>query len=441
MIKRQAYGYPGARLPSLRFDARLFGGAPLPFAVARDMLDLGEGLSLPRLSIPLAGGRVLEVLHTPGHSPCSVSFRIGRMLLVGDLPAGATPGLAGLAGWSQPALLHSLAAVTRLIEREHVALCGVGHGGMVEGPAMVRALRATRRTAEGLSGVADLDDARIAALKAFALDLLAESAVLFAALAAQIHAVQFRLTLLEDEAAAEEVLRSLDIEALDHAVADLQAFAQRFRDGAEPDLGMVLKASATLQKLERLLRGGLASGAVRPTLARRAASLLGHFLAAVRGLSFPAPEAAVGIGGLAAEVVRDVQAGAQADAAHAMEAAEDAEAFRRFVIGRLAAAGTPRDITLEVAGGLHDARVDAERFQDVLITLLEVLGRGGTRALRVRVAEQGGEVVLGIAGIPAIAPADVPDRRRALLERLLGESGASLGLSGGQVTLRLPLAA
>jgi glyoxylase-like metal-dependent hydrolase (beta-lactamase superfamily II) len=438
-----AYVYPGASLPRQRFDAHLFGAAPLPFEARTDRLELGDGLALPRTTVPLAGGAALELLHTPGHSPCSLCLRVGGLLLLADLPAGATPGLAGLAGWSQPDLVHSLDAIARLLEGGGIALCGVGHGAVTDAPAMLAALRRARRTAAELAGIADLDDSRLATLRGFALDLLEESAILFAAIAARIEAVRHRLELLEDHEAASLLGAALDEEALDHTIADLEAARLRFRDGQDPDLALVLKAAAALPRPERLLRGGRELGAVRPTLARRAEALLQLFLGMVRGLDFPAPDEPADPAALVGAILREIAAAADFDPDTLLAAADDPHAFARHLIGRIGAEGAPRDIRAEMPAGLPAVRVAPERLADVLVTLLEAAARGGHRALRLSAAEEPGGVALRLGGTPPMQEAELPPRRRALLARLLG-AGAdtdAVSFADGAFTIRLPRAA
>ncbi|PWS39146.1 hypothetical protein DFH01_07890 [Falsiroseomonas bella] len=436
-----AYAYPGATLPRQRFDAHLFGTATLPFAARLDRLELDEGLALPRTTIPLAGGAALELLHTPGHSPCSLCLRVGGLLLLADLPAGATPGLAGLAGWNQPDLVHSLDAVARLIEGGGIALCGVGHGAVTDPATMREALLRARRAAAELGDIADLDDARLAALRGFALDMLEESGILFAAIAARIEAVRHRLDLLEDQEAASLLARAVDEEALDRTLADLETARLRFRDGQDPDLALVLKAAAALPRPERLLRGGRELGAVRPTLARRADALLQLFLGMVRGLDLQAPAEPADPAALVGAILSEIAAAADFDPEALLAAADDPHAFARHLIGRIGAEGTPRDVAAEIPAGLPAVRVAPERLADALVTLLETAARGGHRALRLTAAAEAGGVVLRLCGTPPMQPGDLPPRRRALLARLLGAGADAIGFAEGAFTLRLPLAA
>lgn len=54
------------------------------------------------------GGLRLEVLHTPGHSPGSVCYRIGDQVFVGDLLFAGSIGRTDLAGGDYATLLRSV---------------------------------------------------------------------------------------------------------------------------------------------------------------------------------------------------------------------------------------------------------------------------------------------------------------------------------------------
>ena len=60
---------------------------------------LDDGLG--QRSIALGDGERLDIYHTPGHTSCSLSFRLGALLMMGDLPFAARPGICGLDGWNR----------------------------------------------------------------------------------------------------------------------------------------------------------------------------------------------------------------------------------------------------------------------------------------------------------------------------------------------------
>jgi glyoxylase-like metal-dependent hydrolase (beta-lactamase superfamily II) len=73
-----------------------------PAEPPEDLLWLDDGQQLP------LGAEVLSVIHTPGHSPGSVTFRWGSILWVGDLLFARSVGRTDLPGGSFEALSHSV---------------------------------------------------------------------------------------------------------------------------------------------------------------------------------------------------------------------------------------------------------------------------------------------------------------------------------------------
>jgi glyoxylase-like metal-dependent hydrolase (beta-lactamase superfamily II) len=88
----------------------------------------GGGATEPDLRIPLGNGAFLEAYCTPGHSPDSVTWRVGRVLFAGDLLAATAPLVAGIQGWDRDALLRSLDRLERLMETHDVVQVHVGYG-------------------------------------------------------------------------------------------------------------------------------------------------------------------------------------------------------------------------------------------------------------------------------------------------------------------------
>jgi glyoxylase-like metal-dependent hydrolase (beta-lactamase superfamily II) len=72
--------------------------------------------------IVFESGSSLEIYHTPGHSRDSICIRFGRMLFIGDLFFAASPGVAGLVGWSQQDLIRSLEGIEALISEGTISV-------------------------------------------------------------------------------------------------------------------------------------------------------------------------------------------------------------------------------------------------------------------------------------------------------------------------------
>ncbi len=111
---------PEAKIYIHQADANGAGSRLFPLAGQVDDLllyDEGDTLSLASLTI--------EVLHTPGHSPGSVTLKTGDVLFTGDTLFAGDCGRTDLRGGSWEEILASLGRLGRLEGNFHVL---PGHG-------------------------------------------------------------------------------------------------------------------------------------------------------------------------------------------------------------------------------------------------------------------------------------------------------------------------
>ncbi|MGH7847321.1 MAG: MBL fold metallo-hydrolase, partial [Candidatus Binatia bacterium] len=158
-----AYLYPW--LPEVcraRFDCKLFGSIEESELVGielangdrielhTDPLSTPYGARLQRQWLLLGPDERLDIYHTPGHSPCSISLRAGSLVVLGDLPFAANPGLCGLDGWNHVDLMETLRKVDWLLKTAGITVCCPGHGDCVAAEAMQEKLRLMADEARGL---------------------------------------------------------------------------------------------------------------------------------------------------------------------------------------------------------------------------------------------------------------------------------------------------
>ena len=111
---------PEAKIYIHQADANGAGSRLFPLAgEVEDLLlyDEGDVLSL--------GGLTIEVLHTPGHSPGSVTLKAGDVLFTGDTLFCGSMGRTDLRGGSYEQILASLGRLGRLEGNFHIC---PGHG-------------------------------------------------------------------------------------------------------------------------------------------------------------------------------------------------------------------------------------------------------------------------------------------------------------------------
>ena len=111
---------PQAKIYIHQADANGAGSRLFPLAgQADDLLLHDEGDTLP------LGDLTIEVLHTPGHSPGSVTLKAGDALFTGDTLFAGDCGRTDLRGGSWEEILASLGRLGRLEGNFHVL---PGHG-------------------------------------------------------------------------------------------------------------------------------------------------------------------------------------------------------------------------------------------------------------------------------------------------------------------------
>ncbi len=113
---------PEAELPlleALPMQAAMFGLSPPPTPQVDEDLKEGDVFKL-------AGGIEIEVFSTPGHSPGSVSFRVGDVLIVGDTLFQGSIGRTDLPGGDLETLLSSIR--DRLMAYPDQTVVYPGHG-------------------------------------------------------------------------------------------------------------------------------------------------------------------------------------------------------------------------------------------------------------------------------------------------------------------------
>ena len=114
--------WPQARIYIHRADANGAGSRLFPLAgQVEGLLYYGEGDTLP------LGSLTIQVLETPGHSPGSVTLRVGDVLFTGDTLFAGSCGRTDLRGGSYEEILASLNRLGQLEGNFHVC---PGHEGL-----------------------------------------------------------------------------------------------------------------------------------------------------------------------------------------------------------------------------------------------------------------------------------------------------------------------
>ena len=401
-------------------------GLPLLTARDRETLETDGGITLYRQEILLRSGDALTVYHTPGHSPDSICIHFGGLLFIGDLLFAASPGIAGLAGWDQPALLESVGRVRWILAREPVSLCCPGHGRTIPATTMPGLLDRLEGEAEGLSGIGAFDRERLDDSLEHAVDLLQEANRLFAVIAGRLYALAYRLDELGEAEEARRYQELLESDQIDGFLADFSRFADEFHAGERFEVQLVLKAVQVIQRIEAHFAGDRLDHVVDASLLRRAGRLLTDFMNTIFGYRDSAHLSAAALPPVLRDLVAGVLTPPFSDEAF-IETAEDPAAYRAELVSRLAYLPLFEGIDLSINAGdtLPPVLIDRERFSDEVVGVLEDMAAAGAREIRLSPRREGDAVGLLIQGSGVLSA-----KRLQFYRRKFGLCGASLAISG-----------
>lgn len=391
-------------------------------------MSMPNGEVLHRQWIPLGDGERLEIYHTPGHSPCSISLRVGSLLILGDLPFTANPGLCGLDGWNYADFVQTLGKVDWLLEATGVTVCCPGHGYLVPADAMRQKLRLMGEEAHNLAHTPLLDEDRIGSLKNYVDELLEEATVLLTTLSGRLYTASYYLSMLEEDAAAERVLARLDIEKTERILSEFRRFAETFKGTAVPGLTAVLKGVQVAGSLQQILAEECVKQLLDISLVGRAQRRLEDCLGVMRGLQFLNAEVPAAVNELISGILMRAKPDAEPKSLDLLAALDDDESFVEVLTRRLAAGSLLSDIDFEFAPASQEcvANVGAERLDDILTTLIEGIAGIGVKQIRISSEMIKDEVVIRLSSPQPITTAAFGNHRLDLYNRTLGWLGGSL---------------
>lgn len=391
-----------------------------------------------RQIIDLGAGDCLLFHRTPGHTPCSICIQAGELLFVGDLPFAADPGLIGLDGWDQRALLDSLDAVGQLIDRGGISHCLAGHGTPIPASSMQQALHKMHAEAARLTSVDELDEGRIADLKEFASELLEEAEYLFSVISGRLFAASHHLATLEEDEQARHFAEAVDFEKIDRVLAGFRAFHEEFRAAGQPTLSLIMKGAQSARAIERVFDAPRTATLLDPPLIRRASRLLSDYQALVRGLRLDGAQPTGDLDAVLTDVI-DALDMTRLDDAGFIDGADDDTVYLSGLVARLTFPPVFRKVRMRYTpmGQTVEVPIDADRIADLLLALLESVAAAGPEEIVVTSRMDGGRVSIHVASgarIDALSP-----RRADLARRWLAPFGGILSQTAGELIIEVPI--
>ncbi|WP_292368742.1 MBL fold metallo-hydrolase [Methanoregula sp. UBA64] len=405
--------------------------------LSREDVPRQSGLILKREVLALPRGTRVELYHTPGHSPDSTCIRIGKVLFIGDLLFAANPGVAGLHGWDQDALIGSLDRMLGILQSGEVDMVCPGHGRIISSAQACTMLEGVLTDARALTGIAELNRERAEETARFAEDCMEEINELFTILAGRLYYVAHVMDELGETDLAAQAGTLIDAKELDNLLASFQDFADAHHAQDYVSIHLALKAGQVIGKLERSFMKDELAKIVDISLVRRAERLLSSYSSMLRGFTPPQDRETCELCPLIESVIIGLTGPSCSDD-DILASTDDAEAFCRLLVARLGTRPLFDDVRVSFERGTGDprARIDRDLFSDLLIYLFEDLVGTGAETIAVSVLGDGtARTVLKIAGTGRMAGARDAKNVRGFFTRLCERSGGHLeaeGVPGGR---------
>jgi len=393
----------------------------------------GEGAPIERGCICFGSGSRIEVYHTPGHSPDSICIRAGQLLFIGDLLFAANPGIAGLAGWEQEALLRSLDGVIALLDKDDIDLVCPGHGRVIPAKTARSLLFTARTEALSLVGIEELDSKRAAQTAAFAEECMVQVNELFTIMAGRLWYVSYVLEGLGESAVAEQANSLIRGDVIDGLLDAFRAFSIEHHAGNQVSIHLALKAGQVIAKLERAFERDQLARIIDPSIVNRADHLLSAYTSMLRGFPPPVDRRICDLHEMLTAVIIGCSVPPYSDD-EVLSASDDDEAFLQMLLGRIGMRPLLDDVSFAFRHGAERPSVviDREHFADLVTYILEDLVGTGAGKLTVDLKCTTEMVVIRITGSGMTARSSQEWQLRGFLRWLAEQVGSSLSCDDTQ---------
>ena len=345
------------------------------------------GLKIDFQSIPIGMDLEMVVYHTPGHSPDSVCYQIGRLLFSGDLLFATDTGLVGIVGWDRDAMGSSIRNVEHLLDEEDIELCLPGHGYCQEIAKVKRVLGLMMKEVQEIGTVKTKDAERIHFTSDYALDLLDEANDNFSIIAGRLYYLAYHLEELEEDNQARKYLDLLEHDRIDEMLTSFNRFVEEFYAGSKLQLQVTMKAVQTMKNINVIFKGGDLEAVLDRSLIAGTSRLLLDFMNAVKGIELDVERIRCDLGTLVSEVLEEQLTRPSDDL---MDCLDDPERYASALAHRIAHIPVFDDIELILEGRGEAVLLDPRRFQDALSGVL--LDLAGEEAKQIRLSLNGAKL-------------------------------------------------
>jgi glyoxylase-like metal-dependent hydrolase (beta-lactamase superfamily II) len=357
-------------------------------------LKIRQGFVFHSESILLGKDDPLEIYSIPGHSPDSICFRIGRLLIVGDLFFAPNPGMAGAYGWNQTDLLASIQKVLWILEQKNIMFCCSGHGRIVDADTAWTTLRSMYQDVISLSGIEEISPRWVKTTAEYAELLMRELERLFTIIIGRLAYISHVLDELEEGDEAESLQKLVSVTNIDELFAEFNIFVFALQKGEKLDWDLVHKAGQIIKKLDIVFENRKLGAVLDKAIFERVKRMLNDYTVTYRGYNPPYYVSDVDINSAIYDVIDHFSIGFYDE--EAILEADNPEDFLWALRSRIAHVDLFEKIDWDFKADttLPSVRMDKERFSDAIIDLLERLSGAGAIELKISTSSNEDWVVL-----------------------------------------------
>jgi glyoxylase-like metal-dependent hydrolase (beta-lactamase superfamily II) len=427
----------GKTYPPMKPDLYLFpraGGTDTGTPVSRAFpngamvtITYGRAGGLPNARLEFGDGPALDIWHTPGHSPDSICIRIGGLLFIGDILFAANPGVAGMCGWDQEALIQSLGSMLAVIEGGGITTVCPGHGRMVTAPDAARMLSAVRVDAQALSNIAELNRERAEQAAAFAEDCMEQVNELFTIMSGRLYYISYVMEELGESGIADRMGDLIPADTIDELLEAFSAFAEEHHRCSRDSIYLALKAGQVIAKLDRAFKKEELMRIIDPTLVERAGRLLSDYIIMFRGFNPPRELSECDLVPVIGAIVTGLSVPSCSDE-DLLSSADDDAAFTQILLSRIGTRPLLEDVAFSFDTGDRSlpVSVDRDHFTDLVTYILEDLVGTGSDRIAITIRREDRSARVAITGNVTTAGTEKIPRERRFLIRLCERAGGTL---------------
>jgi glyoxylase-like metal-dependent hydrolase (beta-lactamase superfamily II) len=405
-------------------------------SILRDQMS-GDLPGLPHERIVFGSGPALDLYHTPGHSPDSICLRMGNLLFSGDLLFAANPGLAGVTGWSQEALVASLSGMEQLVAGGGVTVVCPGHGRVIPAPDAVRMFSRVRADADALSDIAELNRERASKTAEYAEECMEQVNELFTIMAGRLSYVTYILDELGESGMAEEVSVLIQSDTIEELLDAFRDFSEKYQLQSPGPVPLMLKAGQVMAKLDKTFQKNELAGIIDPTMVRRASRLLADYTTMLRGFTLPGEIVDHDLIPVSESIVTGLSVPVLSDEA-VLCSPDDDGAFARILLTRIGSRPLLEEVQCNIFPEQHAIRalIDSDLYADLMTYILENLVGVGAEVIEICIRQRDRDAMVMIKG--TMAPLFINPKRRTekFLKGLSERAGGTLTIDGDDREVR-----